>query len=41
VAQLLSYAVVIPAMRAIQIGAAVGGLVLATRLWLSMERRRD
>jgi hypothetical protein len=41
VAQLLSYAVVIPAMRAIQIGAAVGGLVLATRLWLSIERRRD
>jgi hypothetical protein len=37
----MSYTIVIPAMRAIQIGAAVGGLVLATRLWLSMERRRD
>lgn len=41
VAQLINYAVVIPTMRAIQIGAAVGGLVLATRLWLSMEKRRD
>lgn len=36
----MSYAIVIPAMRAIQIGAAVGGLVLATRLWLSMDKRR-
>lgn len=37
----MSYAIVIPAMRAIQIGAAAGGLVLATRLWLSMDKRRD
>jgi len=41
VSQLMSSVVVNPAMRAIQIGAAVGGLVLATRLWFSMDRRRE
>jgi hypothetical protein len=37
----MAYTIVTPVMRAIRIGAAIGGLVLATRLWLSMERRRD
>ena len=37
----MAYTIVTPVMRAIKIGAAIGGLVLATRLWLSMERRRD
>jgi hypothetical protein len=37
----MAYTIVTPVMRAIRIGAAIGGLVLATRLWFSMERRRD
>jgi len=41
ISQLMSSTIVNPAMRAIQIGAAVGGLVLATRLWLSMDKKRD
>lgn len=36
----LAYTIVLPVMRAIKIGAAVGGLVLATRLWFSMDRQR-
>jgi len=40
VAYWISYTIMVPTMRAIQIGAAVGGLVLAMRLWLSMDKRR-
>ena len=40
VALWISYTIMVPTMRAIQIGAAVGGLVLAMRLWLSMDKRR-
>jgi hypothetical protein len=36
----INYTIMVPTMRAIEIGAAVGGLVLATRLWLSMDKRR-
>lgn len=37
----MAYTIVTPVMRAIRIGAAIGGLVLATRLWFSMDKRSD
>jgi len=40
ISRLMSSTIVNPVMRAIQIGAAVGGLVLATRLWLSLDKKR-
>ena len=41
VAYWINSTIQVSTMRAVQIGASVGGLVLATRLWLSMEKGRD